>query len=153
MNSLDVVSRNIWLDKFSLLKIHESPPPLPLFSFTNRATAEQEIWAVKNCWSNYHLCRCCFIVLSVARYFWWHFSSSVLDLLIIHIIFIFGNKQLMFFFLLLQPEGAAVGNYVIQYALALVCVMFLFAIIWFLYELCFWICKYFFFSFPHIMEG
>ena len=98
MNSLDVVSRNIWLDKFSLLKIHESHPPLPLFSFTNRATAEQEIWAVKNCWSNYHLCRCCFIVLSVARYFWWHFSSSVLDLLIIHIIFIFGNKQLKFFF-------------------------------------------------------
>lgn len=138
MGVISFITKDSWIPLFSRCLSHSS--------FTSRDTAEPGIWRVKTCWSNYHLCSSCSIVLLVARYFLWLFDdlfSFFSELLF----WIFLNYQyhinklgiIVCYCLLLQPEGAAIGNYVIQYALALVRVVLLFAVGYSLFDLCFWI--------------
>lgn len=96
-------------------------------SFIGRDTAELGNWTVKNCWNICLLCNSCCIVLLAARYLfdtcepstlWCWKKISFLECGFIAVMFFKHENDLM---LKLQPEGAAIGNYVIQYALALVC--------------------------------
>lgn len=101
-------------------------------SFIGRDTAELGNWTVKNCWNICPLCNSCCIVLLAARYLFDTCEPSTLwywkKISFLEFGFIFQNSFAVIFFkhendlmLKLQPEGAAIGNYVIQYALALVC--------------------------------